>query len=79
MNEIPDMTAMTVLAPGTERTEHGPCDDACTHADCAFDRETAETPCQMCKKPIGYDTPFYWHDPGFVHKDCFKRWWLVSL
>lgn len=58
-------------APGTKL---GPCEPRCQHRDCLDNRRLAESPCAICSKPIGYDTPFFSAKPGqaepLVHADC---------
>jgi len=57
---------------GNQVVEVGPCENPCTHSSCAWLRDVAESPCRLCKTPIGYDTPFF-EDPddGTVgHERC---------
>ena len=51
----------TICEPGTDL---GPCEEACTHPDCAMTRLDAQTKCITCLKPIGYETPYYGNRAG---------------
>lgn len=50
------MAAESLPTPGTK---HGPCANACAHRDCAATRQLAATKCIYCRRPIGFDKPFY--------------------
>ena len=68
------MAASSIARPGTN---HGPClPGACKHRDCAQMHALASTPCPLCSKPIGYETPFYDdrsnHGLGLVHAVCLE-------
>jgi hypothetical protein len=66
--------AYSVLSP--IGSPGGPCEDPrCGHTDCAWTRTVAVSPCRLCGKPIGYETPFNRErqDDGsetFVHFAC---------
>lgn len=48
------MAAGFLSKPGTE---HGPCEE-CKHTDCAMTRRIAESDCEICGEPIGYEKRF---------------------
>ena len=50
------MAAGILPAPGTE---NGPCEERCSHSDCATSRAMAKVVCHYCGEPIGYDRGFY--------------------
>lgn len=50
------MAAIENPPPGST---YGPCIWPCPHRDCAEMREDAEQKCELCQKPIGYETKFY--------------------
>jgi fermentation-respiration switch protein FrsA (DUF1100 family) len=67
-------------APGSA---YGPCQEGCRHFDCADSRVNAQSSCQRCGEPIGYERSFYrvgstgapgpLGDPGhhiYAHSDC---------
>jgi hypothetical protein len=58
-----------VFPPGTR---DGPCEPPCAHVDCQEMRKTAESPCSICRKPIGYETGYYVHNKQLVHADCLE-------
>ena len=65
------MAAGMLSKPGSE---YGPCAGECDHTDCAATRRMAETPCRICKEPIGYDRRFYREDDGsLVHAVCLEE------
>ena len=61
------MAFISLPAPGTKL---GPCEDGCTHVDCAAARKEAETICELCKNPIGYEAPFSQEGIKLVHFKC---------
>lgn len=66
------MAAGSQPRPGTPL---GPCAGECAHKDCAAGRRLAAAICPHCKKPIGYDVPFYHLGPGkddFGHAVCVE-------
>ena len=50
------MAAPTLAKPGLAK---GPCVTQCGHEDCAATRSMADSLCETCGKPIGYETRFY--------------------
>lgn len=62
------MAAISLPEPGSE---YGPCDrDAdCQHIDCVATRDAAAEACQICGKPIGYNTRYY---SGPKHARCLE-------
>lgn len=50
------MAAGMLPRPGTE---YGPCLKACEHLDCAETRRMALAKCDICGKPIDFETRFY--------------------
>ena len=67
------MAAGTIAAPGTEA---GPCTEPCEHFDCKMARADAASPCQICGKPIGFETRHYLAAGAigrqFVHALCLE-------
>lgn len=63
------MAAGRLPAPGTDL---GPCAEPCQHVDCAETRRMAESACEDCGKPIGYDVRFYNTGPGLIHASCLE-------
>lgn len=63
------MAAGVLSKPGAG---YGPCENEdCGHRDCAWQRETAQSPCRICEKPIDYERRFFLEDgPAFVHETC---------
>ena len=49
------MSAVMIERPGVGL---GPC-LKCEHEDCAENRQLAASRCDICKKPLGYDTKFF--------------------
>lgn len=66
------MAAGFVSAPGTE---FGPCVLGCAHKDCADSRRIAQSKCEICKKPIGYDKRYYQSENWtvFGHAVCANK------
>lgn len=68
------MAAGRLPKPGTE---FGPClDEKCGHIDCNSTRKQAKTECDICGKPIGYETRMYQNPDnpsGVVHADCLEE------
>lgn len=68
--------AEKIPRPGTS---HGPCARPCTHPMCVQMRAVAEAPCNICFRPIGYDTLHSWADEtttdldDVAHTDCARR------
>lgn len=65
------MGSVALQSPGEK---YGPCEDACTHEDCAETRAMSEKPCRICGEPIGYGNDFFQEQDWkvLVHADC--RW-----
>lgn len=69
------MAANPLPPPGSEC---GPCERACTHRDCQATRMLADSACDLCGDPIGYDRAMFsnWtdrrgHEHGSpVHEGC---------
>lgn len=61
------MAAIEIPSPGTAT---GPC-RRCKHIDCERSRKEASEKCCVCKKSIGYATPFYIVDENPTHARCF--------
>lgn len=66
------MAAGLLPKPGTRL---GPCRGSCRHLDCAETRRMADTLCDICHKPIGYDALFYRGDTieHLTHEGCAAR------
>jgi hypothetical protein len=50
------------MAPGrlqSPGSEYGPCVEKCFHLDCANTRTIAESNCEYCNEPIGYERGYY--------------------
>lgn len=63
------------MAAGSEPnpgTKYGPCVGGCEHKGCVESRGIAVAKCDLCKKPIGYDTLYFQHDnwTKFTHAEC---------
>lgn len=63
------MAPGSLPAPGTE---FGPCAEACAHRDCNVTRADAAKLCNVCTKPIGYNTLFFQEDgwKKLTHARC---------
>ena len=73
------MAAGALSPPGSEA---GPClleagQEVCPHFDCKLTRADAAAPCQICSKPIGYETRFYLAPEAIgrqlVHAVCLEK------
>ena len=80
------VAAGAISSPGSHAWST--CSVACYHRDCAINRSITASPCQICKKPIGWDERFYDQrsieekqadetleagiTAAFVHADCLE-------
>lgn len=51
----------------------GPCSEDCGHIKCQELREKARRICPLCKKTIGYDTPYIEYEGKIFHAKCLCR------
>lgn len=68
------MAAITIPAPGTK---YGPCEEPCSHTDCAESRRMAAIVCRFCDGPIGFEKRLYNDGPSgsyeLVHAVCLEE------
>jgi hypothetical protein len=71
------MAAGVLQAPGSE---YGPCEQACSHIDCAETRRIAASRCRLCATPIEYERRFYvdtvqgvGEPTYYIHASCAER------
>jgi hypothetical protein len=60
---------------------HWPHKAGCHCIYCQMARHTAEQPCSMCERPLGYGNQVYVTDSAAFHKECFEArvtGWLVE-
>lgn len=65
------MSSIRFFAPGTP---FGPC-ETCDHAACRWIINTADSPCDECEQPLGYDRPFVTFLHGNQHFNCDTPRW----
>ena len=67
------MAAGVLSKPGSD---FGPCEEGCSHTDCAETRTMAAGLCAYCGKPIGYQVRYYrranFDPPAFDHARCLE-------
>lgn len=70
------MAAGVIPHPGAKDYEGNEvfCIGNCNHKDCQSNRDMAKILCDVCKKPIGFDTRFYQENnyEQLIHAKCIE-------